>query len=228
MGIAKAIARVRHGVRQRTSELGEQLHSESIPERLRPAAVRLAALLRVSPSVHPGALAGEQPSALDAAASPALAVAPERPSSASTRASRSARAVPAGWPTSSWARAGGELVAPVSAPELPPVLDDALASSEPEVASEPVAPAAAPATDQRAARRAAIARAASASAARPHPAPSAPADSATRPKPTTPARQKSVKRAGGVATKPGSANSSARPDGKAASKRPSAKATRKK
>jgi histone H1/5 len=49
MGISDAIARVKQGVRQRTSELGEQLQSDAIPARLRPAAVRLAALLRVEP-----------------------------------------------------------------------------------------------------------------------------------------------------------------------------------
>jgi hypothetical protein len=58
MGIAQAIARVKKGVREGgipavMAELGEQLRSQVIPEPLRPAAVRLAALLRAGTPAEP-------------------------------------------------------------------------------------------------------------------------------------------------------------------------------
>ena len=57
MGIAQAIARVKKGVKSGgipavMAELGEQLRSEVIPLPLRPAAVRLADLLRAGMPVH--------------------------------------------------------------------------------------------------------------------------------------------------------------------------------
>jgi hypothetical protein len=193
MGINEAIARVRDGVRQRTTELGEQLHSEAIPARLRPAAERLAAFLRVAPASR----SEELPPVLD------------------------------------------EVLAAPGAVTLPSIDAAALAQA---IAETPEAPApaeepAAPEEDKRALRRAAIARAAesrsraelrASTKARPAPAPAAPSDSATRAKPQKPAAPPKKESAKGVAAKPGSANSSARRDAKPASKRPNAKAPRKK
>ena len=230
MGIAQAIARVKKGVREGgipavMAELGEQLRSDVIPQPFRPAAVRLAALLRAG--VPAEAAEGSAPSI--GFADPARDTLPSTPVFGSEASacpmSTSAVALSAVAQTEPEAllaqpvSTGAE--SEISAPEGDQGVQPKVQSERPRAEAKPRADAKAKPARAKASRATAPVPAKSASA----PRAAKPAKPSSEAKPSRPAKREKEKPQAQeeLARNVASATTLARPNAKPLSKRPSAK-----